>query len=77
MTRIAIAAAASLAFVATYSLSPLAAVAIAAMGAAVLTAFIAIGIRHAEQREIEHVMNIIDACDVAEPFHIEPIRLVS
>lgn len=77
MTRIAIAAAASLAFVATYSLSPLAAVAIAAMGAAVLTAFIAIGIRDAEQREIEHVMTIIDACDVAELFHTEPIRLVS
>ena len=77
MTRIAIAAVASLVFVATYSLSPLVAVAIAAMAAAVLTAFIAIGIREAEQREIAHVMNIIDACDVTEPFAAEPIRLVS
>ena len=77
MTRIAIAAAASLAFVATYSLSPLAAVALAAMGAAVLTAFIAIGIRNAERREIEHVMTIIDACDIADSFDVEPIRLVS
>jgi uncharacterized BrkB/YihY/UPF0761 family membrane protein len=77
MTRIALAAAASIAFVATYSLSPLLAVAIAAVGAAVLTATIAISLRQAELREIEHVMNIIDSCGSNERLVAEPIRLVS
>ena len=77
MNRIAYAAAASIAFVATYSLSPLFAVALAAAGAAVLTAMIAVALRQAEQREIEHVMNIIDACTIAERTAVEPLRLVS
>lgn len=77
MTRIALAAAASIAFAATYSLSPLLAVAIAAMGAAALTAAVAISLRQAEAREIEHVMSIIDACNMPEREIREPIRLVS
>ena len=78
MTRIALAAAASIVFVATYALSPLFAVAIAAVGAAALTATIAISLRQAELREIEHVMDIIEACTAAEREQApEPIRLVS
>ena len=77
MTRIAIAAVASIAFIATYSLSPLLAVAIAAVGAAVLTAVIAVSLRQAELREIEHVMSIIDACAVSDRQVAEPIRMVS
>ncbi len=77
MTRIALAAAASVVFVATYALSPLFAVAIAAIGAAALTATIAISLRQAELREIEHVMDIIDACAVSERHAAEPMRLVS
>jgi hypothetical protein len=77
MTRIALAAAASVVFVATYALSPLFAVAIAAVGAAALTAMIAISLRQAELSEIEHVMAIIDACAVSERQAAEPMRLVS
>ena len=77
MNRIALAAAASIAFAATYSLSPLLAVAISAVGAVVLTAAIAISLRQAELREIEHVMSIIDACAAADRQVAEPIRLVS
>jgi hypothetical protein len=77
MTRIALAAVASIAFIATYSLSPLLAVAIAAVGAAVLTSVIAVSLRQAELREIEHVMNIIDACAVSDRQIAEPIRMVS
>lgn len=77
MTRIAYAAAASIAFIATYSLSPLVAVGIAAVGAAVITGMIAVALRQAEIREIEHVMNIIDACTVADHQAVEPLRLVS
>ena len=77
MTRIAYAAAASIAFIATYSLSPLVAVGIAAVGAAVITGMIAVALRQAETREIEHVMNIIDACTVADRQAAEPLRLVS
>jgi hypothetical protein len=77
MIRTAYAAAASIALVATYSLSPLFAVALAAAGAAVLTAMIAISLREAERSEIEHVMSIIDACAVTEHETAEPLRLVS
>ena len=77
MTRIALAAVASIAFIATYSLSPLLAVAIAALGAAVLTAYIATSLRQAELREIEHVMTIIDSCAAVERSIPEPVRLVS
>src|SRR5579859_2355585 len=77
MTRIAYAAAASIAFIATYSLSPLVAVGIAAVGAAVITGMIAVALRQAETREIEHVMNIIDACTVADRQAAGPLRLVS
>lgn len=77
MTRIAYAAAASIAFVATYSLSPLLAVGLAAVGAAVLTGMIAVALRQAELREIEHVMNIIDACASADRETAAPLRLVS
>ena len=77
MTRIALAAVASIAFIATYSLSPLLAVAIAAVGASVLTAVIAVSLRQAELREIEHVMNIIDACAVSDRQIAEPMRMVS
>ena len=77
MTRIAVVATASIAFIATYAMSPLFAVAIAAIGAAALTATIAVALRQAELREIEHVMDIIDACAVAERQTPEPIRLVS
>ena len=77
MTRIALAAAASIIFVATYSLSPLLAVAIASVGAAVLTAAIAVSLRQAELHEIEHVMDIIDSCTVADRRVAEPIRMVS
>jgi hypothetical protein len=77
MTRLALAAAASVIFVATYSLSPLLAVAIAAIGAALLTASIAMSIRHSENQEIEHIMTIIDACVVAEQHSHEPVQLVS
>ena len=77
MTRIALAAAASIVLVATYSLSPLLAVAIAAAGAAVLTAAVAISLRQAELREIEHVMDIIDACASTDRQMAEPIRMVS
>jgi uncharacterized BrkB/YihY/UPF0761 family membrane protein len=77
MTRIALAAAASIAFAAIYSLSPLIAVAIASVGAAALTATIAISLRQAELREIEHVMNIIDACAIADRQVAEPVRMVS
>lgn len=77
MTRIALAAAATVAFAATYSLSPLVAVAIASIGAVALTAAIAVSLRQAELREIEHVMSIIDACAVADRHSTEPVRLVS
>ena len=77
MPRIAYAAAASLAFIATYSLSPLVAVGLAAIGAAVITAAIAIALRQAELREIEHVMTIIDACTAADHEAARPLRLVS
>ena len=77
MNRIALAAAASVAFIGTYSLSPLLAVAIAAVGAAVLTAVIAVSPRQAELREIEHVMSIIDACAAADRQVVEPVRMVS
>jgi len=77
MTRIAYAAAASLAFIATYSLSPLVAVGIAAIGAAVITGMFAIALRQAEMREIEHVMTIIDACAAADHEAARPLRLVS
>jgi F0F1-type ATP synthase membrane subunit c/vacuolar-type H+-ATPase subunit K len=77
MTRIAYAAVASIAFIATYSLSPLLAVGIAAFGAAVMTAIIAVALRQAEMREIEHVMTIIDACAAADHQAVEPLRLVS
>jgi uncharacterized BrkB/YihY/UPF0761 family membrane protein len=77
MTRIALAAAASIAFAAIYSLSPLIAVAMASVGAAVLTAAIAISLRQAELREIEHVMDIIDSCAIADRQVPEPVRLVS
>jgi len=77
MTRIASATIVSLAFVATYSLSPLVAVAIAAIGAAVLTAMVASSLHQAEAREIEHVMDIIDACAVSDHALPEPLRLVS
>lgn len=77
MTHIAYAAAASIAFVATYSLSPLFAVGLAAVGAAVLTAMIAVALRQAELHEIEHVMDVIDACAMSERTAAEPLRLVS
>ena len=77
MTRIALAAIASLAFVATYSLSPLVAVAIAAIGAAVLTAMVASSLHQAELREVEYVMEIIDACAASDRTAPEPLRLVS
>lgn len=77
MTRIAYAAAASIAFVATYSLSPLFAVGLAAAGAAVITAMIAVSLRQAEMREIEHVMDVIEACAINDREAVEPLRLVS
>ena len=77
MTRLALAATASVIFVAAYSLSPLVAVAIAAAGAAVLTAAVAMSLRQAEMDEVEHVMTIIDACVATERKSPELMRLVS
>ena len=77
MTRLALAAAASVLLVTAYSLSPLVAVTIAAVGAATLTAAVALALRQAEHEEIEHVMDIIDSCVAAEHPIAEPIRLVS
>lgn len=77
MTRLALAAAASVLLVTAYSLSPLVAVSIAALGAATLTAAVAMALRQAERDEIEHVMDIIDSCVAAEGPMPEPVRLVS
>jgi len=77
MTRLALAIVATAVLVALYSLSPLFAVALAAAGAAALTAAVAISLRRAEQDEIAHVMEIIDACVAAEQNIPEPVRLVS
>jgi hypothetical protein len=77
MTRLALAAAGSVIFIAAYSLSPLVAVALAATGAAILTAVVALSLRQSEIEEIEHVMGIIDACVATERRSPEPLRLVS
>jgi len=77
MTRLAIAASSSVLLVTAYSFSPLIAVTIAALGAALLTAAIAISLRQAEREEIEHVMDIIDSCVAAERSSPEPARMVS
>ena len=77
MTHLALASVASIIFIATYALSPLVAVAIAAIGAALLTASIAMSLQHAERQEIDHVMTIIDACVAADYQMQEPVRLVS
>jgi Flp pilus assembly protein TadB len=77
MTRLALAAAATAVFIAAYSLSPLIAVGIAAIGAALLTAAVAISLRQAELKEIEHVMEIIEACVVSEREAPEAARIAS
>ena len=77
MTRLAIAATASIVLVSAYSVSPLIAVTIAGIAAAALTAAIALSLRQAEREEIEHVMDIIDSCVASERTVAEPVRLVS
>lgn len=77
MTRLALAAAATVIFIAAYSLSPLIAVGIASIGAAMLTAAVAMSLRQSERKEIEHVMSIIEACVVNEREQPEPARMVS
>ena len=77
MTRLALAAAASVILVTAYSLSPLIAVTLAALSAATLTAAIAISLRRAEHEEIERVMDIIESCVEAERAIAEPVRLAS
>jgi hypothetical protein len=77
MTRLVIAAAASVILVTAYSVSPLVAVTIAAVAAAALTAAIALSLRQAEREEIDRVMDIIDSCVVSERSVAEPVRLVS
>jgi hypothetical protein len=77
MTRLALAAAATVVFIGAYSLSPLIAVGIAAIGAAFLTAAVAISLRQAERNEIEHVMEIIEACVVSEREAPEAAQMAS
>jgi len=77
MTRLALAAAGSAILVAAYSLSPLVAVAVAAIGATALMAVIAMVLQQAEREEVERVMTIIDACVESESRPLEPVRLVS
>jgi hypothetical protein len=77
MTRLAIAAAASVILVTAYSVSPLIAVTIAAIAAAALTAAIALSLRQAEREEIDRVMDIVETCVASDRSMAEPIRLVS
>jgi hypothetical protein len=77
MTRLATAAASSIVLVTAYSVSPLVAVALASIAAAVLTGAIALSLRQAEREEIAHVMDIVDSCVASDERAPQQVRLVS
>jgi hypothetical protein len=77
MNRLVFAVSATVVLFGAYAISPLAAAAVAAAGAAVLMASLAIMLRNAERAEIAHVMEIIDACVAAEEHSAQPARMVS